>query len=176
MGNVEALEGLGRPGQPEGLAQEAKGGRRRLHGGRVDPLEMPGFFQGLLQGEDDIPKGGGLLELLAERGRLHLLAEGFEPLAGLALEEEAGVLDPFPVEFGGDGGLQAVDFLAEVVVELPGAVRQLLRRAVAQKDPELAAQLRQGLAKEPAVRKRPEIPGLVVLFEPGEPETREGLG
>jgi len=149
VGDIEALQRARRGFEREGLAEQAQGfGARigeRLSG--IGALEVAGFREGLAEGEDDVAELGGFFELLFFGGGEHLGAEGFEPFAGLAFEEGAGVVHAGAVGVGRDGVFETVEFLAHVVVELPSTVGAFLRGGVAEENAKLAAHLGEGFAQ-----------------------------
>ena len=179
VGDVEALHVLGRGGQVEGGGERGEGVGGRVRGVAREGLlafEAAGFGEGFFEREDDVAQLGGFFEVLFGGGGDHLLAEGLEPLAGFAFEELAGVEHALAVVVGGDDVVDGVDFLAEVVVELPAAVGLAGRGGVGEEDAELAAHLREGFAQESAVGEGAEVAGAVVFFEAGEAEAGEFLG
>ena len=178
MGDIEALQRARRGFEREGLAEQPQGFGARIGErlGGIGALEVAGFREGLAEGEDDIAELGGFFELLFFGGGEHFGAEGFEPFAGLAFEEGAGVVHAGAVGVGRDGVFETVEFLAHVVVELPGAVGAFLRGGIAEQNAELAAHLGERFAQESAVGEGAEIAGAIFLFKAGEAEAREFFG
>ncbi len=143
-------------------------------GGAVEDVggagEFAGFYDRFFEGEDDVAELGGAFEVASFGGGEHLFAEAFDPFAGFAFEEKAGVFDAFSVFGGSDDVGEAEEFGADVVVEAVGAVGEFGGGGVGEEDAELAAEFGKGAAERSGVGEGAEVAGAVLFADAGEAE------
>lgn len=139
-------------------------------------LEGAHGFEGFLQVLEHVAQFGGAFEVEFGGGFFHLLLNGVEEAFGFAVEEVASLADADAVFVGSDssdagGGAVFDDVVVTVLVVVGVGIG-----GSADAQAELAIHPVEGGAQGTAMGKGPEVAGVVVFFESGEAETREGVG
>lgn len=140
---------------------------------RVETHKAAGPVERFLQRPGDVAEFGGFLVLLLFGGLLHLSLQVLEPFPGFSIQEFGGLADAFGVLVFGHQVRVAVDFLTDVVVELPAAIGLAQGSGVTEEDAVLLSHLGKGLAEHAGVRKGSEVAGAAVVAIPCQAELGE---